>query len=52
MVVGCGRGYYNAIIAIRFKALRILALILLILCIMFGLVGGFHYYLAVNWKWG
>lgn len=42
----------NAIIAIRFKTLRILALILLILCIMFGLVGGFHYYLAINWKWG
>lgn len=40
----------NAIIAIRFKTLRILALILLILCVAFGLVGGFHYYLAVNWK--
>lgn len=40
----------NVIIMIRFKTLRILALILLILCVVSGLVGGFHYYLAVNWK--
>ena len=40
----------NVIIMIRLKTLRILALILLILCVVSGLVGGFHYYLAVNWK--
>ena len=40
----------NVIIMIRFKTLRILALILLILCVVSSLVGGFHYYLAVNWK--
>ena len=42
----------NAIIAIRLRTLRTLAIVLLMLCIVFGLVGGFHYYLAVNWKWG
>lgn len=42
----------NVIIAIRLRTLRTLAIVLLMLCIVFGLVGGFHYYLAVNWKWG
>lgn len=42
----------NAIIVIRLRTLRTLAVVLLMLCIVFGLVGGFHYYLAVNWKWG
>ena len=39
----------NTVIAIKIKTLRMLAIILLILCILSGLIGGFHYYLAANW---
>ncbi len=40
----------NAVIIIKIQELRVLATILLLLCAVSGLIGGFHYYLAANWS--
>lgn len=40
----------NIFVCIKFKQLKSLAFFSIILCIVVAIIGGFHHYLAANWK--